>query len=52
MGLKRERNPNRLKNFDYFRSGYYFVTICAKYLKNDFGNIENDKMILGSVDNS
>jgi REP element-mobilizing transposase RayT len=24
------RKPNRLKNYDYSQSGYYFITICIK----------------------
>ncbi|MDR1133194.1 MAG: hypothetical protein LBL05_03475 [Synergistaceae bacterium] len=24
------RTPNRLKNYDYSQSGYYFITICIK----------------------
>jgi REP element-mobilizing transposase RayT len=25
-----KRKPNRLKNYDYSQSGYYFITICIK----------------------
>jgi len=41
----RERKPNRLKDFDYSRSGYYFVTICTLNQKEWFGEIENGQTI-------
>jgi REP element-mobilizing transposase RayT len=40
------RKPNRLKNFDYSSSGYYFVTICIKGRQEYFGNIIENKMDL------
>src|ERR1700757_2119468 len=40
------RKLNRLKNYDYSRSGYYFVTLCTKNRIEHFGKIENSKMIL------
>ena len=40
------RKKIRLKNYDYSKPGYYFVTICSKNNENIFGHIENDKMIL------
>lgn len=43
MEYKR-RQRNRLKNYDYSQSGYYFVTICTWGLFNYFGQIINDKM--------
>lgn len=36
----------RLKNYNYSKTGYYFVTICANNRKYIFGDIEDDKMIL------
>ena len=42
----RNRKPNRLKNYDYSSSGYYFVTICTKNRQEYFGNIIDNKMIL------
>jgi len=34
----------RLQDWDYSRSGYYFVTICTKDRINYFGNIPDGKM--------
>ncbi|EKE14018.1 MAG: hypothetical protein ACD_12C00713G0002 [uncultured bacterium] len=42
----RHRKSNRLRNFDYSSSGYYFVTICVHNRQCVFGNIQNQKMIL------
>jgi len=42
----KHRKPNRLKNFDYSSSGWYFVTICTKDRQEYFGNIINNKMNL------
>ncbi|PJC30817.1 transposase [Candidatus Roizmanbacteria bacterium CG_4_9_14_0_2_um_filter_36_12] len=42
----RQRKPNRLKNFDYSSSGWYFVTICTKNRQEYFGKIVNNKMVL------
>lgn len=44
--LLRERKPNRIRNFDYSQSGYYFVTICVKNREEWFGKIINGKMVL------
>ena len=41
----RERKSNRLKGFDYSRSGYYFVTICTLKRKEWFGEIGKGQMI-------
>jgi hypothetical protein len=30
MNELRTRKPNRLNDYDYSQSGYYFVTICTK----------------------
>jgi len=46
MIINKRRKPNRLKNFDYSSSGYYFVTICTKDRQEYFENIINNKMIL------
>jgi len=40
------RKPNRLKNYDYSRAGYYFVTICTKNRVAHFGNVVDGKMVL------
>jgi len=42
----KQRKLNRLKNFDYSSSGYYFITICTKGREEYFGNIIGNKMIL------
>ena len=34
-----QRKSNRLKNYDYSQTGYYFVTICTFGRKNILGNI-------------
>lgn len=44
--ILRERRLNRLKNYDYSKNGYYFVTICIKNREHFFGEIQNGKMIL------
>lgn len=41
-----QRKPNRLKNFDYSLSGYYYVTVCTKDRQEYFGNIINNEMNL------
>jgi len=46
MIVIRRRKPNRLKNFDYSSSGWYFVTICTQNRECIFGNIINNNMIL------
>ena len=39
----------RIKDFDYSRSGYYYVTICTYEMECIFGEIEDDKMILNNA---
>lgn len=34
-----KRKPNRLSNYDYSNSGYYFVTICTANRKKLFSNV-------------
>jgi len=46
MIIIKQRKPNRLKNFDYSSSGYYFVTICTKDRQEYFGNIIDNEMNL------
>ena len=45
----KERKLNRLKNYDYSNSGYYFVTICTDNHIKHFGKIENDKIVLNNL---
>jgi len=40
-----------LKNFDYSRSGYYFVTICTRKRIPFFGKIINNNIILNEIGN-
>jgi len=44
----RRRESNRLKNFDYAESGWYFVTICTQDREKMFGELQNQKMILNA----
>lgn len=44
--INRHRKSNRLKNFDYSSTGYYFVTICTKNKEEYFGDIVNNKINL------
>ena len=46
---KYRTESTRLKNWDYSKSGYYFVTICTKDKKCFFGEIENEKIILNEI---
>jgi putative transposase len=39
----------RLKEWDYSRYGYYFVTICTKDKQHFFGDIVGDKMKLSEI---
>ena len=36
---QQKRKPNRLSEYDYSESGYYFVTICAANKQKIFGTI-------------
>ncbi len=44
--MNKGRRSIRLKEYDYSRSGCYFITICTNGHKNLFGKIENNKTIL------
>ncbi len=53
--IHQQRKPNRLRNFNYSSSGYYFVTICIKDRQEYFGNVINNKMVInkfGKIVNS
>jgi len=43
------RKANRLPNYDYSATGYYFLTINIKNKLNLFGNIVDSKMILSDA---
>jgi REP element-mobilizing transposase RayT len=42
----KERKRNRLPEFDYSSSWYYFVTICVDGMKNILGEVKNGKITL------
>ena len=42
----KHRKTNRLSNFDYSSSGYYFVTVCTKDRQEYFGHIINNEMVV------
>ena len=46
--MNKERKRNRLKDFDYSESGYYFITICTNDRVEIFGNIVDGKMLLNT----
>ena len=39
----------RLKNWDYSKAGYYYITICVKNRDCAFGQIKNSLMILSDI---
>lgn len=39
----------RLECYDYSQNGMYFITICTKNREENFGKIENGKMILSEI---
>lgn len=42
----RDRKLNRLKDYDYSREGYYFVTICVKDRIEMLGGVKDGVMVL------
>ena len=42
---RRSRRSIRLRNYDYSRPGYYFVTICTANRDPLFGRIEGSQMV-------
>ncbi len=46
-----QRKRNRLKEFDYSQTGYYFITICTDGMIEYFGNIQNSEMQLNTYGN-
>ena len=42
------RKQIRLKDYDYALTGYYYVTICSNNRENIFGEIINNKNIVGA----
>ncbi len=47
--LLKDRKANRLKDYDYSKDGYYFVTICTQDREEYFGTIDNEDMILNDA---
>jgi len=45
----RTRKQIRLKDFDYSKGGFYFVTICTNDRQEIFGRIENNQTILNDA---
>jgi putative transposase len=46
---KHHRRSIRLRDYDYARPGWYFVTICAQSREMVFGNVIHGGMILNTV---
>jgi len=46
---EQNRKRNRLHNYDYSQTGYYFVTICTQNRQCLFGKIVEDDMILNEA---
>ena len=42
----KERKQIRLRDYDYFRAGYYFVTICTGNKEEWFGKAEKGEMVV------
>ena len=38
------RKNIRLKEYDYTKKGYYFITLCSKNMQNLFGELKDFKM--------
>ena len=47
--MNNNRQSIRLKNYDYSKSGYYYITMCTENRTCIFGNIFNGKMVLNDV---
>ena len=45
------RQSIRLENYDYSKSGLYFVTICTENRECLFGDIVDGKMVLNNIGN-
>lgn len=44
--MMRNRKLNRLKDYDYAKEGYYFVTVCVKDRVERFGEVKDGRMML------
>ena len=47
--MERNRKANRLRDWDYSESGYYFVTVCTHRMEKLFGRIFGEKMELNEL---
>lgn len=44
--MQHHRKPNRWRNYDYSRAGYYFITMCTKNRVHHFGEVVDGNMML------
>ncbi|MDP8203233.1 MAG: transposase [Candidatus Tenebribacter mawsonii] len=44
-----KRKKNRLQNYNYSNTGYYYITICTKNFVEYFGEISNEIMELNEL---
>ncbi|EKD33312.1 MAG: hypothetical protein ACD_76C00046G0003 [uncultured bacterium] len=49
MKNERDRKSIRLRNYDYSKPGFYFVTICTYGREESFGNIVDNKMVVNDI---
>lgn len=49
--MDKNRHSIRLKNYDYSKSGLYYVTICTENRECLFGDIVDGKMVLNNIGN-
>lgn len=50
MNMKyKNREKNRLQNYDYSQNGIYFITICTKEKEELFGKVENGEINLNEL---
>jgi len=50
MVLKKHyRRSIRLRGYDYSQAGLYFITICTQHRLHQFGEIEDDEMVLNDA---
>ena len=47
--ILKNRKANRLKDYDYSKDGYYFITICTQDREKYFGTIKDHNMILNDA---
>lgn len=45
----KNRKSIRLKEYNYAAGNFYYITICVKDKRNDFGRIQSGKMELSSI---